>query len=164
MAQSLFQQREWDAAHAIASTIEAEYPDFQQQYEVDYLIGRCLSSRAEFESARDAYRQVIRSPKGNKTETAADAHLMIAESYYHQQNYAAALREYLAVEILYDYPTRRAAALLQAAKCHELVGQWNAAADLYTRMLKTYPDSAYTLEATERLRTAGQRTATGQAL
>jgi len=46
----------------LAGTIAARFPDFRQQYEVDYVLGRCLSSQARFSEAREAYQRVIRSP------------------------------------------------------------------------------------------------------
>jgi len=159
LAQALCHQKRWDEAYQIASTISAEYPDFEEQYEVDYVIGRCLASRAEFELARQAYRKVIQSPQGAKTETAAKAQLMIAESYYHQEDYPQALREYLALEILYAYPVWQATAVFQAAKCHEMLGEWKQAVDEYARLLADYPDTSFTKEATERLRAARQRLA-----
>ena len=159
-AQVLCHQNKWDEAYQIASRIETKYPDFSEQYEVDYVIGRCLSNRAEFEDARETYRKVIRSPQGAKTETAAKAQLMIAESYYHQKNYQQALREYLALEILYDYSTWQAAALLQAGKCHEMLGEWKQAADEYARLIADYPDTSLVEEASERLEAAKRRLAT----
>jgi TolA-binding protein len=102
---------------------------------------------------------VIRSEQGGKTETAAMAQWMIGESYFHQENYEAALREYLRVEILFDYPRWAAASLVQAAKCHEHLGEWKDAAELYTRLLNTYPDCELAEEARERLEAAQARTA-----
>jgi len=151
-AQSLAQQKKWDEAYLIAAKIEAEYPNFEQQYEVDYLLGRCLHSRAELQAAREAFQRVIRSPSGAKTETAAMAQWMIGETYFHQKNYEAALREYLQLEILYAYPTWQAAALLQAGKCQELLGDHKQAAELYARLLQVYPSSSLVGEARQRLR------------
>jgi tetratricopeptide (TPR) repeat protein len=156
-AQVLCHQKRWDEAYQIASAIETAHPDFEEQYEVDYVIGRCLSSRAEFEAAREAYRKVIRSAEGAKTETAAKAQLMIAESHYHQKDYQQALREYLALEILYDYPAWQSAAVLQAGKCHEMLGEWKQAADEYTRLIADYPDTGFVEEAKERLQRARER-------
>ena len=93
-AQVLAQQNQWNDAYAIAAKIEEDFPNFQQQYEVDYLLGRCLANQADFEGARRAYNRVIHSPAGAKTETAAMAQWMIGETYFHQKNYEAALREY----------------------------------------------------------------------
>ena len=82
---------------------------------------------------------------------------MIGETYFHQQDYESALREYLRVEILYDYPTWQAAALLQAGKCHESLSQWQQAMELYARLLKQFPDTTFTEEATRRLEVVEQR-------
>ena len=86
------------------------------------------------------------------------AQWMIGETYFHQKDYAAALRAYLRLEILYDYPRWQSAALLQAAKCHEALGESKEATELYTRLMKTYPDSPFVNEASQRLQTAEQRT------
>ena len=159
LAQVRCHQKEWDEAYRIASTVADQYPQFDEQYEVDYVIGRCLSSRGEFGPARDAYRRVTQSTQGAKTETAAKAQLMIAESYYHQKNYQQALREYLALEILYAYPTWQAAAVFQAAKCHEMLGEWTQAVDEYARLLADYPNTSLLTEAQERLEAAKERRA-----
>jgi len=137
----------------IASTIETRFPDFRLQYEVDYLLGRCHASEADFNAARRAYRKVIRSPNGAKTETAAMAQWMIGESFFHQKNYADAAREYLKVEILYDFPAWQAAALLQAGKCHDLLGESVEADKLYAQLIKEYPDQPYAKEAVARRQT-----------
>ena len=150
-AQVLAQLDKWKEAYVLASKIEAEFPDFQQQYEADYLIGRCLASGADFQGARDAYLKVIRSPAGAKTETAAMAQWMIGETYFHQDNHAAALREYLKVEILYAFPTWQAAALLQAGKCRDLLGESKEADNLYARLMKQYPRTRFAEEAARRM-------------
>jgi TolA-binding protein len=153
-AQVRAQLNQWTEAYAIASKIEAAYPDFEQLYEVDYLIGRSLASRADFQGARDAYLRVIRSPAGAKTETAAMAQWMIGETYFHQKNHQAALREYLKVEILYAYPTWQAVALLQAGKCRDLLGEPREADKLYTRLVREHPGTKFAEEATRTLGTA----------
>lgn len=157
-AQLRLEKKDYAAAKEIAAGIAERYPDFKQQYEVDYALGRCLASEALFEEAREAYRRVIRSATGGKTETAAIAQWMIGESYFHQKSYRAAIKEYLRVEILYPYPNWQAAALLQAAKCHELVDERPAAVELYTRIVRQYPDSQFAAEAARRLSVAERGT------
>jgi cellulose synthase operon protein C len=151
-AQILAQQNQWSQAQAIAAKIAADFPGFQQQYEVDYLLGRCLANQADFDGARAAYNRVIRSPAGAKTETAAMAQWMIGESFFHQKDYGAAVRAYLALEILYAYPTWQAGALLQAGKCRELLGEDKEAAEHYQHILKTYPNASFAAEAAQRLK------------
>ena len=102
---------------------------------------------------------MIRSKGNEKSETAAKAQLMIAETYLHQKDYAAALREYLRVELLYAYPTEQAAAPLQAGKCHELLGEWKEATGVYERLIKSYPDTKFAKEASDRAKISQQQAA-----
>ena len=150
-AQVLAQKHQWADAQTLATQIQRDFPNFTQQYEVDYLLGRSLAAQADFDGARREYQKVIRSPSGGKTETAAMAQWMIGESFFHQENYDAALREYLRVEILYAYPRWQAAALLQAGKCQELLGRRKEAVELYARLIKAYPNTEFTEEGRQRL-------------
>ncbi|HWB13866.1 MAG TPA: tetratricopeptide repeat protein [Pirellulales bacterium] len=150
-AQILARNKEWHDALEMASQIETDFPDFEQQYEVDYVIGRCHASLGNFDDARAAYRRVVKSEAGEKSETAAKAQWMIGETFFHQKNYESALREYLRVEILYAYPTWQAAALFEAAKCHENLGEPKQAAELYDKLMKSYPDSPLVKDAAQRL-------------
>ncbi len=104
-----------------------------------------------FDEARNAFTRVVHSAAGGKTETAAMAQWMIGDSYFQQENYASALREYMRVEILYPYPHWQAAALLQAGKCYEKLGQSREAAELYARMMEKYPQTEFTADASQRL-------------
>ena len=98
-----------------ASGIAARYPNFTQQFEVDYLLGRCLQSRAacDFDAARAAYRRAIDSPVGGRTETAALAQWMTGETFFHQRRYDDTIAAYDRVVRLFDWPRWQALALLQ---------------------------------------------------
>ncbi len=156
-AQVLAHQRRWDEAYEIATTIADRFPDFQQQHEVDYLIGRYHASRAEFDQARAAYERVTKSATGHGTETAAVAQWMIGETYFMQKQYNQAIKAYYRVESLYAYPRWQAAALLQAGKCHEMVGRWAEAIDLYARIVNDYGETRFAEQASKRLSVARQR-------
>jgi len=150
-AQILAQRGRWAEARAMAESVAKNYPEFELQYEADFLIGRCLHAEARLDDARAAFARVTASPRGAKTETAAKAQWWIAETYFHQKNYEAALREYLRLEILYDFPVWRAAALLQAGKCQMQLGAPAEAIALFERLLKNYPESPVAAEAKETL-------------
>ncbi len=79
------------------------------------------------------------------------AQWMIGESFMHQRDYRAALREYLKVDILYCYPRWQAAALLQAGKCQEQLQQPGDAAATYQRLHREHPDTKFDQEAALRL-------------
>ncbi len=138
LAQLYAEAGRWDEAMKVVESFPADHSEFAQQYELDYVHGRCLAARALFSEARQAYERVIRSATGENTETAAKAQLMIAETFFHQRRYGDAYRAYMQVEVLYGYPELQAAALLQAGKCQELQGNPQNAAELYRQVVKNY--------------------------
>ena len=149
--------RRWDEAYAIATQIGSRFPQFHQQHEVEYLLGRYHASRGEFDEARRAYQRVIDSETGRGTETAAVAQWMIGETYFRQKQYHQAIRAYYRVEALCDYPRWKAAALLQAGKCHEMIDRWKEAAELYSKVVNNYAQTSFGDKAAERLRVAQRR-------
>jgi len=155
-AQILAQEKKWDEALELARSIESRFPQHRLQFEVDYLIGRCLSARGELSDAREAYLRVVRASTDHKSETAARAQWMIGETYMHQKQYEQARREYLRGVTLYAYPEWQARSLLQAGKCHELQGQWEQAISLYNELKTKFPTTASVEEADQRLRVAQQ--------
>ncbi|HVU89909.1 MAG TPA: tetratricopeptide repeat protein [Pirellulales bacterium] len=142
---------QWTEALDMAEALTRQFPDFPQQYEADYIVGRAHAARAEFDEARQAYRRVLTSPTGRKSETGAMAQWMIGETYMHQRDYRAALAEYLKVEILHAFPHWQAAALLQAGKCQEQLKRPGEAAATYQRLLREFPDTNFDQEAALRL-------------
>jgi cellulose synthase operon protein C len=156
-AQILAEQKKWTEAARLAESVGRDFPDFVQQHEADYTIGRCRMAQGDLDGARAAFTRVTRSAAGAKTETAAMAQCMIGDAYFQQENYSAALREYLRVEILHPYPKWQAAALLQASKCHEKLGQTKEAAEMYAHMLQKYPQTQYTADASQQLQDSKRR-------
>ncbi len=154
-AQTLVHVRRWSEAQQAAEQLLARAAGFPRSYEAHYVLGRCFAARGLFEEARACYRRVTSSPLGGKTETAAMAQWMIGETYFHQRDYASAVREYLRVEILYDFPSWQAAALLQAGKCCEKLGKPDEAAAHYRRVLEHYADTEFREPAAQRLQALG---------
>jgi TolA-binding protein len=151
-AQMLAQQKKWPESLQVARRVEAQFPEFPQRAELDYVIGRGLVADARFSDARAAFLRAAPRDGTGKTETAAMAQWMIGETYMHQENYQQALREYLRVEALYAYPQWQAAALLQAAKCYEQLNQPQQAAATYQQIVDKYPNQQVADEAARRLR------------
>ena len=82
------------------------------------------------------------------------AQWMIGETFFLQKRYEEAVKAYYRVETLFEYPRWQAAALLQAAKCREMQGNWNEAVKLYAQLLKDYPNTRFHEESSRRLRQA----------
>ncbi|MEX1042046.1 MAG: tetratricopeptide repeat protein [Pirellulaceae bacterium] len=148
---------DWEDARHRAERLIEDHPEFDQRYEVDYLIGRCDARQAKFSSARQAYGRVVQSERGRTTETAAMAQWMIGETYFHQHDYPAAIRAYAKVGALYNYPHWKAAALLQIGKCHEAQEQWSEAAGYYREITEDFAESTYAADAELRLSVVRQR-------
>jgi TolA-binding protein len=159
-AQSLAQLRRWSEASEVAQGIQQRFPDFPQSYEADYIVGRAFAAQADFDGARTWYAKAVDAPGAAETETAAMARWMIGESYFHQEQYAPALDEYLKVGE--QFPHWHSAALLQAGKSQEALGRWQAAAEMYQQLIERYPDGQLHAEATRRLTAARQRASNPQ--
>ncbi|MGC8639750.1 MAG: tetratricopeptide repeat protein, partial [Isosphaeraceae bacterium] len=114
------------------------------------------------DDARAALHKVIDARKGG--DLAAQAHLMRGETYFHQDRLREALSEFLKVDILYDVPRWQAAALLEAGKVYERLGQWGDAVHTYEE-LRARPDDPNTAqakaEAKKRLESARQHMSAG---
>lgn len=156
-AQALAQLKRWNEAGQIAAGIETRFVDFERQHEADYLVGRCRAAAADFDGAREAYRKAIASPRATGSETQAIAQWMLAETYFHQEDYRTALTEYDHLDETCKFPRWHAAALLQSGKCREHLGQWSAAVETYEQLLKKHPDSEFSAEANERREIARNR-------
>src|SRR5262249_52437684 len=143
--------KQWTSARTMAETIAQDYPQFDRLFEADYVIGRALAAEDKFTESRAAFQRVVQSTSGGKTETAAMAQSKIADTYFQQENYSAALREYLRVDSAYAFPHWQAAALLQAARCYEQLGQQKDAGELYARVLQNYPQTEFVAEASRKL-------------
>jgi TolA-binding protein len=157
VAQVHLQEEKWKEALLAAEELKKRFPDFPSTFEADYVIGRCYAGTARFDEARAAYERVTRAPGALKSEAAAQAQFMIGETHFHQKQFGEALRAFLRVEILYDYPKWQASALLEAGKCHERLGEWGEAAASYERLLDRYRVPPFANEAAERLAVAQKR-------
>lgn len=161
LAQIHAHQGHWDLAYEKALEIERNYPQFSQAHELEYLVGRCLARRGEFQEARATYMKVVNSPAAG--ETAAMAQWMIGETYFHQKEYDAAIRAYAKVASNYEaYPKWKAAALLQIGKCHEIQQHWDKATQYYTEVRTDHKSTPFAPEAELRLSVVQQRTQQAQ--
>ena len=126
--------------------------------ELDYIKGQALLGLGRVEDARATFQSVIDARKNG--ELAAQALLMHGETFFHQDQFHEALRDFLKVDILHDAPRWQAAALLEAGKVYERLDQWADAAETYERLLSRFPREPSAAEARDRLGTVRPRGAT----
>jgi TolA-binding protein len=142
---------DWAAVRELLDQAQISTPQRVRGFQFDYLRARVCMSEARFEEARQLLTQVVRDPGAAGTQTAAMSQWLIGESWFHQEDYASALRAYLLVDSLYDFPQWQALALLQAAKCQERMNDRTAARITIDRLMATFPESNVTVDARQLL-------------
>jgi TolA-binding protein len=148
--QSLVGMKRWQDALTAADTVRAKLPAGDPTgAELDFARGRALLGLGRLEEARGALQGVIEAQNGG--ELAAQARLVRGETFFLEERFREALGEFLKVDLLYDAPRWQAAALLEAGKVHERLGQWADAAETYERLRARFPADAHVPEANTRL-------------
>ncbi len=157
LAEAWFQLKKYKQVEELARQFAERFSNSRFAYRMDDVLGRAYKRQARFDEAREAFTRVVQSVHGRRTETAAQAQLLIAETYFLQKDYRTAQLEYLKVYHLYSFPEWQAAGLLQAGVCDELLGNWADAARTFELLLNRFPDSSVAEQARERLRRARKK-------
>ena len=156
LADILVRDKRYPEAEAIVRELtdwDSQCPLLYQAWEVQ---GRAQKNQARFPEARKLFQQVVTDRHGRKTETAARAQLLLADTFVLEKNFEAALDEYLKVDIGYDFPYWQGAALYHAGTCQESLNDAAGAAKTYTRLVAKYPESEFVSKARERLQALRQ--------
>ena len=136
--------KRWKEAFADAERFLAENQDPTLRGEAYYVQGRALQQQARFDEARQRFGRLIGNGRG---ELAAKAQFMIGETYFHQRKYAEALKEFLKVEILYEFPQWQSLAILEVGKCHLKRDEKADARSAFEKVARRFPKSAAAKEA-----------------
>ncbi len=135
--QSLLALKRWAEALSKAEALKSAVPSGDPAAaELEFARGRALLGLARPEEARTAFQAVIDARKGG--DLAAQAQLMRGETFFHQDRFHEALREFLRVDVEYDAPRWQAAALLEAGKVQERLLQWSDAVETYESLCSRF--------------------------
>jgi TolA-binding protein len=145
---------QWENVSVASTEAQTRFADFKMNYEHTYLIGRALEKQGRLVEAREKFTSVVTSTTGGRTETAAKAQWRIGETYFHQKDFKSAIRAFYKVDSLFTYPKWRTAAIYEAGKCQEHLGNWTHATILYEQLLRDFPECDYANEAKQRLELA----------
>jgi len=158
LAECQVRQKNYAAVMTTAQKARAWKADSPTHYMLDEVVGRAWKSQAKFTEATAAFKRVIQSETGSRTETAAKAQLMIAEILFLQKKYPEARDGYLTVHFLYKFPEWQAPALFQAGQCEELIGSKDSldgARKWYQTLQAEFGDSDFATRAADRLKILG---------
>ncbi len=162
LAEAKLQQRDYPEVEAIVAQFRKEDSESPYLYFADEILGRRFKNQARFKEAREAFTRVVESKAGHRTETAAKAQLMIAETFLLEEKYEQAQTEYYKVYANYKFPEYQAPALFQAAMCDEKLKRWSGAAKTYESLIKEFPTSEYAKKAEPFLEQAKRRSTDSQ--
>lgn len=151
LAECQFRQQKYSEAEATVMAFREAYPKSDKLHEADEVLGRCYKNQSKWEEARGAFDRSLAQPASKGTETAAKAQLMLAETYWFQEDFKKAQENYLKVYYNHPgFPDWQAPALFQAGQCDEKLGELEQAKKTYREVIDKFPKSNYAEQAKER--------------
>ena len=150
-AELLAFRKEWGQAENLVLRIRNDFPKCNRACEVDYLLARCLVSKADFDAARQVLSSITQRANATPDELVARGNWMTGETYLMQRNYSDATIAYRNVLKIPNQDYWSSAALLQIAKCCEAADDVQGAKEAYETIIKQFSNSPFVLTAKERL-------------
>jgi tetratricopeptide (TPR) repeat protein len=150
-AEMLVATKRYSEARQLLVQAKDRYSEFSKSYEYDYLLARCAMAEIDFEAAHQYLVAVLASPQVTGSEAEARTAWMLGELYFLQRKYESAIAAYRRTVSLDQFPDWQSRALLQQAKCHELLGQSEPAIELYSKVAGTCVETAEKAQAIQRL-------------
>ena len=151
LAQCLGKLKRWNDAMQVAKDGLDHFGTFDQRYEFSYVIARGLESQGLLDRAMARYQAIADFDRNAASETSAIAQWRIGEIHFHREAYSEAIESYAKVDALQQHPQWRRAAMLQAGKCQEHLGNLKHATRLYTQLVEQFPLTNMAAQAKERL-------------
>jgi TolA-binding protein len=134
------------------------HPESPLWFQAQFGIGWALENEGRTDEAIDAYRAVVKRHEG---PTAARAQFQIGECLFGRQQHEQAVRELLKVDILYAYPEWSAAALYEAGRCFQEMGDPVDARRQYEQVRAQHAGTRWAQLAGERLGELAETTLPG---
>lgn len=151
LAESFVRQKNYDKVTETVEAFREWDPKSDRLYEAEEVLGRAYKNQRQWDKARSAFERSLGYPAAKATETAAKSQLMIAETYWLQEDWKKAQENYLKVYYNYQrFPEWQAPALFQAGLCDEKLGDTEQAAKTYRELITKFRTSKYKDQAQER--------------
>lgn len=150
-AELLALRKEWGDAEKTVLRIRNDFPKCNRACEVDYLLARCLVSKADFDAARQVLTSITQRTRPTSDELVARGHWMTGETYLMQRKYSDALLAYREVLTMPKQEYWICASLMQIAECSEALRDSQGSKDAYETIINQYSQSPFVPTAKERL-------------
>ncbi|MEZ6090502.1 MAG: tetratricopeptide repeat protein [Pirellulaceae bacterium] len=138
-----------NAEQAIEEASRQATSSRDKQY-VQIVAAQLSIRKANFDAARKQLETVVLSPTADQ-RLRGRAQWLVGETYFMQRNFNAAIDAYRRCETLFPESGWSAAAMLQAGKAFEKLGNFRDAAVCYTNLLNQHGSSPYAQLASQRL-------------
>ena len=158
----LLKTKDYAKLTAVIEDAKKRFSKFERLHEFDYLLARAAMLQIEFDQARGHLRAISESAAAKSTSAAARAQWMLGETYFLEQNFREAI---IAYEQVTEQPESQSLqpwqtlALMQTAKCYELLSRSSEALEAYHRVVVITKDEKIRQEAAARIEVI-ERTAT----
>ncbi len=139
----------WSESESVLKTYLSRFAGSDLWFQAQFGLGWALEHQQRYADAVETYRGVVDRHKG---ETAARAQFQVGECLFAQQQYDEAVREFLKVDILYDYPQWSAAALYEAGQCFIKLGKLVEARNHFKQVVKDHNGTKWAQMAQQRLK------------
>ncbi len=150
-AELLALRKEWGQAEQLVLRIRNDFPKCNRACEVDYLLARCLVSKADFDAARQVLTSITQRTISTPDELVARGYWMMGETFLMQRKYSDALVAYREALKIPNQEYWSAASLLQIAQCSEAMQDTQGAKEAYQTIINQFNQSPFVLTAKERL-------------
>ncbi len=148
--EALLATRQARAARPLLQAALRDHADDAWVHELRYLLARCWIAEINFEQATYELEQILASVPADNWTARARAAWTLGEVSFLRQRYHQAIQAYKqAIDL--PAPEWQARALLQTARCQELLGNHSAAVPLYERIRKEFPEQDAAPLAVERI-------------
>ncbi len=119
LGESLAVLQRWKPSEDVFRTYLAVFGDTSLWFQAQFGLAWAMENQQNYEDALPAYEHIVQRHQG---ETAARAQFQMGECLFAMKRLDEAVRELLKVDILYAYPQWSAAALYEAGRCFQEMG------------------------------------------
>ncbi len=148
LGECLAAQQQWAQSERVLQEFLTRFGEERIWYQAQFGLGWAREHQDRHDDAIKAYRELVDRHQG---PTAARAQFQIGECLFAKGEHDAAAREFLKVDILYDYPEWSAAALYETGRCFELMGRRVEARANFQDVIDRFGDSKWAALAANRI-------------
>ena len=137
----------WQRVLECSKALQEKFPNSDRRFMCSFRAGLAYKELGLLDEAEAAFRETVEQ---TETVEGAQAQFNIGTIYFGRKQYLEAAKNFLRVEMLYDYPDLSPKSLYHAADSFRRAGEEDRANLYVQRMVEEYPDSEWTRKVREK--------------